>query len=113
MSILMNQTKKQILAKEVFTADSFFLRLKGLMFKGEMGDSQVLFIPKCNSIHTFFMNFAIDAIFVDKNLIVKRVVKNILPNKLVWPVLGARHVFEMKHGLNQNIEIGDSLSVEN
>lgn len=73
---------KLLIGNKVFTvkvADSFFSRLLGLMGKREMKDNQALLITKCSSIHTFFMRFNMDAVFVDKNMVVKKAVKSIKP----------------------------------
>ena len=73
---------KLLIGNKVFTvkvADSFFSRLLGLMGKKEMKDNQALLITKCNSIHTFFMRFNMDAVFFDKNMVVKKSVKSIKP----------------------------------
>ncbi|MGN8833098.1 DUF192 domain-containing protein [Selenomonas montiformis] len=73
---------KLLIGNKVFTvkvADSFFSRLLGLMGKKEMKDNQALLITKCNSIHTFFMRFNMDAVFLDKNMVVKKSVKSIKP----------------------------------
>lgn len=73
---------KLLIGNKVFAitvADSFFSRLLGLMGKKEMKDNQALLITKCNSIHTFFMRFNMDAVFVDKNMTVKKAVKSIKP----------------------------------
>ena len=74
-----------LIGNKVFTvkvADSFFSRLLGLMGKKEMKDDQALLITKCNSIHTFFMRFNMDAVFVDKNMVVKKTVKSIRPCRI-------------------------------
>lgn len=73
---------KLLIGNKVFTvkvANSFFSRLLGLMGKKEMKDNQALLITKCNSIHTFFMRFNMDAVFLDKNMVVKKSVKSIKP----------------------------------
>ena len=42
-----------------------------------------MWIKPCSSIHTLFMKFPIDTAFVDKNLCVQSVHKNIAPWKIV------------------------------
>lgn len=64
---------------QVRVADSFFSRLLGLMGKKELRDDEVLLITKCNSIHTFFMRFNMDAVFVNNSMVVKKAVKNMKP----------------------------------
>lgn len=46
-------------------AGNYWLRLKGWMFKPSVAADEALWIHPCNSIHTFFMRFSIDAVFVD------------------------------------------------
>lgn len=95
---LKNLTKNIYLAQEVENAKTVFLRLKGLLGRHSLGQSQTLWIEPCNSIHTCFMKFNIDALFVDPELRVKKVVFNINPWRLVLPVFGANSVFEFAAG---------------
>ena len=46
--------------------------MAGLLGKNEFYKGQALILDPCNSIHTLFMRFPIDVLFVDKN---NRVVK--------------------------------------
>ncbi len=59
-------------------ADSFLKRLRGLMFKAELKESQALIFFNAPSMHTFFMRFPIDIIFLDKD---RRVIKKYLALK--------------------------------
>jgi uncharacterized membrane protein (UPF0127 family) len=113
MARLINKTQNKILIENLEVA-SEFMRFKGLMGKESMENNYALWIKRCNSIHTFFMNFPIDVIFVDKNLKVKKCIEHIQPNKIVWPIWGASSVIELKDGfLSQNkTQIGDQLHVD-
>lgn len=114
MAKLMNQTQNKLLLENLEVA-SEFVRFKGLMGKESMENSYGLWIKRCNAIHTFFMNFPIDVIFVDKNLKVKKCIEAIAPNKIVWPIFGASSVIELKNGfLKENkTQVGDQLHVDN
>lgn len=57
--------ENRILYDNVKVACSFGSRLKGLLGKKELSPGEGLFIAPCTSIHMFFMNFPIDAIFLD------------------------------------------------
>ncbi len=46
-------------------AASFFQRLQGLMFKPGLPPQHALFFSRCNAVHTCFMRFTIDVIFLD------------------------------------------------
>lgn len=100
------------IAREVEVADSFFLRSKGLLGRSGLADGSALWITRCNSIHTFFMRFAIDAVFVDADLAVVSVHENLRPWRLTPPCFRARSVLELSAGSLQKygpVRIGDRL----
>ena len=78
--------KNETLAEKVITARSFFARVKGLMGKADLSPSTAFWILPCKGgIHTFFMKFSIDVIFVNRALKITRIFKNITPGKIVYP----------------------------
>lgn len=109
---LFNITKNQIVSTHIEVAETFFERAKGLLGREGLKDSQGLWIHQCKSIHTFFMKFNIDVLYVDKNLKVTRVHRNIVPWRLSWGSFNADSCFEFQAtSLTPNIDIGDSLRV--
>lgn len=64
---------------EVKIADGFFDRLAGLMFQKKLPQGTGLLLAPCNSVHMCFMRFAIDVIYIDKDFIILKVVKNLRP----------------------------------
>ena len=113
MATLKNTSKgDDILAQDVLEAKTYFQKVKGLLGKKSLDDRKTLWIPRCQSIHTFFMKFSIDVIFVDKNLKVRRFYKNIPPGRFVFGGLWSRSVFEFKAGSIKSLDIGDKLCVE-
>lgn len=64
---IINKTKNTFLAGEVALADTPFKRIKGLLGRKEFRHGQALIIKPCNSIHTFFMRFSIDVLFLDND----------------------------------------------
>jgi uncharacterized membrane protein (UPF0127 family) len=105
--------KEKVLTNQLNVAHKMADRMKGLIPKKELGPDEVLWIHHCNSIHTFFMSFNIDCVFVDKNKKIKSIVYNVKPWKIVWPIWRANSVFEMKAGQAKiyNLSIGDQLDV--
>jgi uncharacterized membrane protein (UPF0127 family) len=113
-STLVNKSRNEKhIAVSVERATSFSQRLLGLMGKPTMPNQHALWISNCPSIHTFFMRFPIDAIFVDKNLRVKAVYHSIQPWRVSRYVLGADSVFELKGGTldETSVQVGDQLHV--
>ena len=62
---------------KVEKADTLFKRLIGLIGRKEIYSETGLLIAPCNSIHMLFMRFSIDAIFIDKEFRIKKIVKNL------------------------------------
>jgi len=72
-----NRKKNPPLTLEV--ADSFFTRFCGLMLRKELPEHHGLLLMSCNSIHMCFMRFAIDAVYIDKDYRILKVVTNLHP----------------------------------
>ncbi len=64
---IINKTKGTVLAQNAVVADSFLVRLIGLMGQKQLPPERAMILSPCTSIHTFFMRFDIDVLFVDKD----------------------------------------------
>ena len=108
-----NLVTKQRLAHKVNFATSFFQRLRGLLGRIAMAEGEGLFIPGCRSIHTFFMAFPIDVLFLDKNGRVTKSVSGVHPFRVVFGPWNSTGVLELPYGtLNKNqCSIGDKMSL--
>jgi uncharacterized membrane protein (UPF0127 family) len=113
MAVLMNTNTQQNLIPRLEVAKNFWTRGKGLLGRAGLGEDQALWIHRCNSIHTFFMKFSIDCVFVDRNLRVKAIYADVKPGRLLMPVWSASSVIEMKSGMaaKLNLKVGDQLHV--
>ena len=76
-----------------------------------MGDG--LWIVPCNSIHSFWMKFDFDAIFLDKNLRVVHLVREMKPGRISKIVFAAHSVLEVPAGLiaQTATELGDTFEM--
>lgn len=112
MAQLMNSANQTLLSN-LRIADGIWSRTRGLLGTKDLSSDEGLWIHRCNSIHTFFMNYAIDCIFVDSELRIKALKKNVLPGRMVWPVWGAQSVIETKSGQIEKwgLDLGDILHV--
>ena len=101
-SILMriiNLSKKCVLAVEVILANSFLERAKGLLGYNSLGTNQAMILRPSNSVHTFFMRFAIDVLFVGKDNIVIAAVTNMRPFRATGIFLKSAFVIELPAGI--------------
>ena len=110
---LLNQTTNQEIAKQVVRAENLYARTKGLLGRKNLPLSEVLWIDRCPSVHTFFMQFPIDVVFVDKNMKVTKVHKNLKPWRITPPLQFKNHsCFEFAaNTIKDKIKEGDRLHV--
>jgi uncharacterized membrane protein (UPF0127 family) len=101
------------LATKVVKADDVASRNKGLLGRTAMTDDEGMWIVPCPMIHTFFMKFPIDVVFLDRGLQVRRVLENLKPWRLSPWVLSAHSVLELKGGvLKGSVKLGDRLEMK-
>lgn len=89
-------------------ADTFLRRLTGLMFRRSMSSGYGLMLYPCSRIHTCFMCFPIDALYLDETYTVlgKETVE---PWRIGKNINGTKMTFEMAAGAAEKIEIGMKL----
>lgn len=109
--VVRNISRNALLAEKCIQARTFFSRLKGLQFKKDLPSGYGLLITPCKSIHTFFMRFPIDAVFVDKNNTVLHIQEGIKPWRASKVILNARSVLELPGGIVSatGTDVGDKL----
>ncbi len=79
-------------------------RMRGLLGRDELPEGHGLLIPKSASIHMFFMRFAIDAVFLDREMRVRKVVADLGPWRIA-AARGAKSVLELPAGAAARAEI--------
>jgi uncharacterized membrane protein (UPF0127 family) len=85
-------------------ADGPLTRMRGLLGRSKLGADEGLLLKPGGSVHTFFMRFPIDVVFIDRDGQVTRVVRDLAP----WRVAGsrrARAVLELPAGSCARVEI--------
>ena len=109
--MLYNETKKIMIVDDLKIAKTFKERFWGLMFKRRMAGNEGLMILGCNAIHTCFMRFAIDVVFMDINHKVIGIKEKIKPWRQSGFVRKAYIALELPEGTvsRKSISIGDIL----
>ena len=95
---LINQTKNTVLAEDVFIANTIFTRAKGLLGRKVFLSSQAIILNPCNSVHTCFMRFAIDILFVDNDYKVVKALPKLGPNRITRIYWHSSRVIELPAG---------------
>ncbi|MFP5458565.1 MAG: DUF192 domain-containing protein, partial [Bacteriovoracia bacterium] len=87
-----------VIARRVTQATNILSRLLGLMFKKDLGEFDGLLLQPCNSIHTFFMRFPIDVVFLSSSNEVVKVIRAMPPWRFSWLYLRAVKTLELRAG---------------
>lgn len=108
--MIRNITKNKILAKNCIIKNSLFSKFIGLMFKKKQASAVFNFYIENNHyIHTLFMNYSIDILFLDKNKIVAKIIRSARPWRLSISGNG-KYIVELPAGKAMNTEKGDKIS---
>ncbi len=94
-----NETRNELLADRAERADAVLARLKGLLGRDGLGAGEGLHIVPCNSIHTFFMRFPIDVLFLDADGVVIRALDRVVPWRATRIYGRAASVLELPDGV--------------
>jgi uncharacterized membrane protein (UPF0127 family) len=104
----------KVLAEELELATSMVALTAGLMFRRTLEPGRGMWLNPCNGIHMMFMNFPIDAVFLDSKERVRKVYRR-LPQwyGVVWFVWGAHSVLELPPGSTADIDLqrGDQIVI--
>jgi uncharacterized membrane protein (UPF0127 family) len=101
----------RVVAESVTVADSTMRRLRGLLGKGDLPSGQGILLRPAWSIHTAFMRFPIDVVFLDADQVVVKIVPRLAPFKTA-SCRGAREVIELRAGEcdRRGLSLGDRVA---
>jgi uncharacterized protein len=87
-------------------------RLRGLLGKATLSPEEGILLQPAGSIHTAFMRFPIDAVFLDRELVVVGISADMKPWRMAAR-RGAKSVLELRAGeaLRRGIAPGDRLAL--
>jgi uncharacterized protein len=94
-------------------ADTAPARMRGLLGRDGLEPGEGLLMRPTNSVHMFFMRFAIDVVFVDRELAVRKIVETLRPWRMAG-CRGARAALELPAGTagRCGITVGERLTLE-
>ncbi|MDW2796669.1 DUF192 domain-containing protein [Clostridium boliviensis] len=91
-------------------ADTFLKRLLGLMFRPGLNEGNGLLLDSCSRIHTCFMRFPIDVVYLDHgNKVLKR--ETVYPWRLGSFVKGTRKILELNKGAARKLKTEKQLFI--
>lgn len=111
--VVRNITRGVTLANAVESANTSAKRRTGLLKHTELKPGEGLWIVPCESVHSFFMKFTIDVLYLDR----AKKVRGMRPNMRPWRLsacLPAHSVLELPAGTIEQTGTrkGDQLSLD-
>ena len=82
---------------KVRVARRFHERALGLIVGPQPTSGNGLLFERCAGVHTCFMRYPIDVVFLDRDFRVLKVAHSVKPWRFVW-CCGARQVLELRQG---------------
>jgi uncharacterized protein len=110
--VVRNQSRNTVLADAAEVADTSEKRRTGLLKHERLDPGQGLWIVPCESVHSFFMKFAIDLVYLDRNKKVRKVRHRMVPWRLS-ACLSAHSILELPAGAvaASGTQKGDQLEI--
>ena len=108
-----NLTKNTLLADRADIADTSATRNRGLLKHTGLAEGEGLWIVPCEGVHSFFMKFAIDVVFLNKKRVVTKLRPNMVKSRIAFSVR-AHSTLELPVGMIQKSQtaVGDQLEME-
>jgi uncharacterized membrane protein (UPF0127 family) len=111
---IQNLTRGVSLADRAGLADTFWLRLRGLLGRPALGEGEGLLITPCRAVHMKGMKYAIDVAFLDLQGRVVAAISELKPGAKSGWQRGAKHALELPAGVlrETGTRVGDAVKIE-
>jgi len=108
---IINVSRNTLLADKAVIAGTFFSRLTGLLGRSGLKQGEALILAPSNAIHSFFMRFTFDAVFLNRKKQVIGLVPWFKPFRLSRVYFSAVYTIELPSGIIQssNTQIKDQI----
>ena len=106
----MTREDGRVVCEHLLVAARPLRRMRGLLGRRSLGSDEGILLRPAGSVHTFFMRFPIDVVFLDR----EQVVVGIEPSLPPWKTSGrrgAKTVVELAAGecARRGVQVGDRL----
>lgn len=109
---ILNERTGEEIAVSAWLANRPWSRMVGLLGRAGLADGRAIILQPADSIHTMFMRFSLDVLFLDKERNVLKAVREMRPYRFAR-AKGAKEVIEMAAGcLPSDLVPGDHVRLE-
>lgn len=109
-NITIERERGEVVCSRCVLADRPWTRLRGLLGRKGLQAGEGLLLRPVGAIHTMFMRFAIDVVFLDRDYTVLKVVENLRPWRFAG-ARGAKAVLELPRGGARRLRNGETLVI--
>ena len=111
-TVIVNQSRGNVVCDRTEIADTLWRRMRGLLGRASLPAGNGMFFKGESSIHSAFMRFEFDAVFMDRELLVVGLAERIPPWR-ARAAKGTRNILELAAGeiARTGVAIGDQLAV--
>jgi uncharacterized protein len=103
----------RVVCEQLLVAARPLRRMRGLLGRADLPAGEGILLRPASSVHTFFMRFPIDVVFLDRDGVVLDVEPDVAPWRLAGR-RGANAVVELAAGesARRGIAVGDRLALQ-
>lgn len=111
---LINSRTGEYIATSVLLADSFWLRLRGLLGRSPLKPYEGLWLIPCQQVHMLGMHYALSIWFINSKSEVCHIIDQLEPGKISPRIREAVSIIEFPAGwgAKSDTSIGDNLAVK-
>jgi uncharacterized protein len=101
-----------VVCEKCIVAQTPLTRMRGLLGRTSLAPEEGVLLRPAGSVHTFFMRFTIDAVFLDRDLKVVAIAERLRPWRTAGK-RGAKAVLELAAGesARRGVQVGDELEL--
>lgn len=92
-----NLTRSTTIGDRIAKAGTSSERTTGLLKRSGLENGEGLWIIPCEAVHTFFMKFPLDLVYIDRKHRIRKVIRNVPPWR-VSACLSAHSIIELPAG---------------
>lgn len=109
--IVKNADRDTVLGEAIEVASTAVKRVKGLLGRQCLEAGAGLLFKHCSSLHTFFMQFPVDILFIDRRGKVLKAASGVRPFKVVAAPFRAQYALELPTGAIESsaTRVGDHI----
>ena len=110
--VVLSRVEGGVVCERCSDARTAFARMRGLLGRSELPQGEGILLRPAGSVHTAFMRFPIDVVFLDGELEVLRIARALPPWRIA-AARGARAVLELAAGEadRRGLEVGARLEL--